>query len=95
MTMATALAGDTAPAQTKAKSARMNATCPDCGSGNFFQGQPNSMPQCYECGYNPRFGHSTAGAGIPSDAGAPVPARGQSNPSGASNFRPQEIIAHL
>jgi hypothetical protein len=41
------------------------ATCPNCGSTNFFSRRQNSMvtqagmatpmPQCFECSYNGRF----------------------------------------
>lgn len=77
----------------KAQSARSTATCPDCGSGNIFKptGQPNAMEQCYHCGWNPRFSHSTAGAGMPSDATAP--ARPSKQVSTANNFNPQTIVA--
>jgi predicted nucleic-acid-binding Zn-ribbon protein len=93
--MADALASEV-PANTKARSARMTENCPDCGSTNYFRphGVGNAMAQCYECGYNPRFSHSTAGAGIPSDAGAATPAK-QLNPKGLSNFNPQNIVAHI
>lgn len=79
----------------KAKSARLTDSCPDCGSGNYFkpEGQPNMMPVCYTCGYNPRFAHSTAGAGMPSDKSAPVqPSRQVST---ANNFNPQTIVATI
>lgn len=77
----------------KAVSARSSATCPNCGSGNYFQpqGQPNAMTQCYECGYNPRF--SQASGGIPSDKSTPVQAARQV--STANNFNPQSIVAHV
>jgi hypothetical protein len=80
---------------TKAKSARSSATCPECGSGNIFspEGMPNYMTQCYECGYNPRFMHSTAGAGIPGDKSSPArPARQVST---ANNFNPQTIVGRV
>lgn len=80
----------------KAVSARSTQTCPDCGSGNFFkpQGMPNAMEQCYHCGWNPRFAHSTAGAGMPSTAetGPATPARQIST---QNNFNPQTIVATL
>lgn len=79
----------------KAKSARSTARCPDCGSGNFFKpdGNPSAMEQCYHCGWNPRFAHSTAGAGMPSDKSAPV--RPAKQVSTANNFNPQTIIGHI
>ena len=77
----------------KAMSARSTMSCPDCGSGNIFKpnGHPNAMEQCYHCGWNPRFSHSTAGAGMPSDATAP--ARPSKQVSTANNFNPQTIVA--
>lgn len=48
----------------KAQSARDAERCPDCDSVNYMapKGHPNAMKQCFECGFNPRFAHSTAGA---------------------------------
>lgn len=83
------------PLPTKAKSAFLTETCPDCGSGNYFkpQGVPNAMPVCYACGYNPRFAHSTAGAGMPSDKSAPV--RASRQVSTANNYNPTTIIGKV
>ena len=42
------------PAQTapsKAQSANQNATCPDCGSGNYFAASAQTSFRCYDCGY--------------------------------------------
>lgn len=39
-----------APPPTKAQSASQVASCPDCGSGNYFAIQ-NAAPRCYDCGY--------------------------------------------
>lgn len=84
-----------------AKSASLTATCPDCGSGNYFapQGMPNAMTQCYECGYNPRFGHTTAGAGMPGgQSSGPTRPSKQLNPAGKSNFNggsDGNVFAHI
>lgn len=34
-----------------------NATtnCPECGEDRYIRPTPSAMPQCYHCGYNPRF----------------------------------------
>lgn len=82
-------------APSKAVSARSTQRCPDCGSENYFQpqGMPNAMRQCYECGYNPRFAHSTAGAGMPTDSAAPAqPARQIST---SNNYNPGVIVAKV
>lgn len=51
------------------------------------------MEQCYHCGWNPRFAHSTAGAGLPSDNSTPTqPSRQVST---ANNFNPQTIVAKV
>lgn len=86
--------GNVAEASRKALSARLTDTCPDCGSANFFSphGMPNAMPQCYECGYNPRFAQMTAGGGLPSDSNAPSRPARQLNPKGTSNYNPQQIV---
>lgn len=83
----------------KAQHLRQEDYCPDCGSGDFFrpQGVPNAMKQCYTCGYNERFAHSTAGAGLPGgeDAGPATPARqvASGGLGGKSNYRPTQYIA--
>ena len=48
----------------KAQSAKDSERCPDCDSVNYMRSpqQPNSMKQCYDCGYNERFLHTTHGA---------------------------------
>ena len=76
-------------------SARSTETCPDCGSGNYFRpnGHANAMAQCYNCGYNPRFAHSTAGAGMPSDRSAPT--RPAKQVSTENNYNPSTIIGHV
>lgn len=82
-------------APNKAVSARSDAMCPECGSDYIFKphGNPNAMQQCYNCGWNPRFAHSTAGGGLPSDASTPTqPSRQVST---ANNFNPQTIIAKI
>lgn len=80
----------------KAQSARSTDTCPDCGSGNIFKpvGMQNAMQQCYHCGWNPRFAHSTAGAGMPSDGGS-GPATPSRQVSKGNNFNPQTIVGHV
>lgn len=80
---------------TKAQSAKDNERCPDCQSGNYVapSGQPNMMKQCFNCGYNPRFQHSTHGISS-TDPAIPVhTARGQT--LSQNNFNPQKIIAHV
>lgn len=69
--------------------------CPACGSGNYHQpkGMPNAITQCYNCGYNPRFGEQSGTAGIPdSNTGPAQPARQLST---ANNFNPQTIVAKV
>lgn len=83
----------------KAKSARLDERCPDCGSTNYFKpdGMPNAITQCYECGSNSRFSQSTQGAGLPGGeaAGPATPARqvGEGGGRGGiSNFHPEIIV---
>lgn len=47
--------GSSAYLPTQARSATLTETCPSCQSGNYFKSGMTTMPQCYECGYNPRF----------------------------------------
>ena len=76
----------------KAQSSKQTATCPDCGSGNFFSIQ-NAAPRCYDCGYpiqqsGWRWG-SLAGAHV---EGATKQATGN---DGTSNWNPQGIIGRI
>jgi hypothetical protein len=81
----------------KAQHLRAEGYCPDCGSGDYFrpQGTPNAMEQCYACGYNPRFAHSTAGVGLPSESGPATPAKqvASGGLGGKSNYQPSTFIA--
>lgn len=80
--------GDVATARKKARSASLTETCPECGSGNYFQppGMKNYVTQCFDCGWNERMTHPSAGGGVSSDSSAPVRAARQLDSSGASNF---------
>lgn len=81
----------------KAQSARDSEPCPDCGSPNYIapKGHPNAMKQCFECGYNPRFAHSTAGAsGIGQNNVAP-PKAARVQTGGESNFNPGTIVGRV
>lgn len=88
-------APETVTVPQKAMSARSKETCPECGSGNYFKpvGHANAMSQCYTCGYNPRFAHSTAGAGMPSDRS--VPTRPAKQVSTENNYNPGTIVGHV
>lgn len=81
----------------KAQSAKDSELCPECDSPNYLapKGHPNAMKQCFNCGYNPRFAHSTAGAsGIgQSNVAAPKPARVQR--LNQSNFNPGTIVGRV
>jgi ribosomal protein S27E len=77
----------------KAQSARSTATCPDCGSGNYFSATPQTSLRCYDCGYpiqqsGSRFG-GLAGANV---EGAAKQANGNDT---ASNWNPQGIIGRI
>lgn len=76
----------------QAPSASQTATCPDCGSGNYFAIQ-NSAPRCYDCGYpiqqsGSRFG-SLTGAHV---EGATKQATGNDTSGG---YNPQNIIGRI
>ena len=81
-----------ASAKAKALSSRSTLTCPNCFSDNVCKPSANVMESCYNCGWNPRFTQSTAGAGMPSasETGPAQPARQIST---ANNFNPQTIVA--
>lgn len=80
---------------TRAMSAKDSERCPDCNSTNYIspQGHPNALKQCFDCGYNARFLHTTHGV---SATGQNIPvhtARGQT--LSTNNFNPKGIIAHV
>lgn len=81
------------PVQSKAQSAAKNATCPDCGSSNYFAASNQTAERCFECGYpvqqsGGRYG-SLAGARV---EGSATQARGNDT---ASNWNPQGIIGRI
>jgi hypothetical protein len=81
-----------AQASERAQSASQTATCPDCGSGNYFAIQ-NAAPRCYDCGYpiqqsGSRFG-SLTGAHV---EGAAKQASGNDT---TNNWNPQGIIGRI
>ena len=80
------------PATERAASARQTATCPDCGSGNYFSIQ-NAAPRCYDCGYpleqsGSKYG-SLTGAKV---EGNTKSARGNDT---ANNWNPQGIVGRI
>ena len=81
---------------TKAKSADDGERCPDCRSSNYMRSStsPNSMKQCFNCGYNERFLHSTHGASGIGQRDLPVhEARNQV--LSESNWNPQTIVGRV
>ena len=80
------------PSTERAQSAKQTATCPDCGSGNYFAVQ-NSAARCYDCGYpiqqsGSRWG-SLAGAHV---EGSTKQATGNDS---QNNWNPQGIIGRI
>lgn len=79
-------------ATSKAASSREVATCPDCGSGNYY-GFNGSKQRCYECGYpNEQSGSkygSLTGANVVGDTKA---SRGN---DATNNYNPQGIIGRV
>jgi ribosomal protein S27AE len=80
------------PQTTKAVSARQTATCPDCGSGNYFAIE-NAKARCYDCGYPVEQSGSRYGglAGAVVD-GAAKQAAGNDT---TNNWNPQGIIGRI
>jgi ribosomal protein S27E len=81
------------PQTSKAQSASQTATCPDCGSGNYFSASPQTSLRCYDCGYpiqqsGSRFG-GLAGAHVEGSAKQAI-----GNDS-TSNWNPQGIIGRV
>lgn len=76
----------------KAQSASQTATCPDCGSDNYF-GFNGSKPRCYECGYpmeqsGSKYG-SLTGAQVVGDT------KGAKGNDKTNNYNPQGIIGRI
>lgn len=76
----------------KAQSASQTATCPDCGSDNYF-GFNGSKPRCYECGYpmeqsGSKYG-SLTGARVEGDT------KGARGNDATNNYNPQGIIGRV
>ena len=76
----------------KAHSAAQTATCPDCGSGNYFSIQ-GAKARCYDCGYpveqsGSKYG-SLTGAQVVGDTKA---SRGN---DATNNYNPQGIIGRI
>ena len=82
---------------TKAQSARDTELCPESDSPNYMRpkGVPNALKQCFNCGFNARFAHSTAGAsGIgQKNVAPPKPARVQQ--MNVSTFDPTRIVGRV
>lgn len=76
----------------KAQSAKLVETCPDCGSNNYF-GVQGSKPRCYECGYpmeqsGSKYGQ-LQGAHVEGDTQA---ARGNNQ---VNNYDPTKIVGRI
>jgi hypothetical protein len=76
-----------------APSSASNASCPDCGSGNYMSPSPQIALRCYDCGYpvsqsGSRFG-GLAGAKV---EGSVKAATGNDT---ANNWNPQGIIGRI
>jgi hypothetical protein len=81
---------------TKAQSAKDTALCPECDSPNYLaaKGHPNAMKQCFNCGYNPRFEQSMAGASGIGQKNLPVhTARAQT--LSENNFNPGTLVGRV
>lgn len=79
----------------KAQSAKDTELCPDCGSQNYVApaGHPNAMKQCFNCGWNPRFQHSTHGA---SGIGQNLPTKtARSQTMSENSFNPGMIVGRV
>lgn len=79
----------------KAQSAKSSEPCPSCGSNKYMgiAGQPNKMPRCFECGYNPRFTQSMAGL---SGTGQNIPVKtARVQQMNTSTYNPQHIVGKV
>lgn len=77
----------------KAQSANLYDSCPDCGSSNYFSATPQTSKRCYDCGYpiqqsGSRFG-GLAGATV---EGTAKQATGNST---ENNWNPQGIVGKV
>jgi ribosomal protein S27AE len=78
---------------TKAQSARMTQTCPDCGSANYMAPAQNVSLRCYDCGYPIQ----QSGSKFGSLTGAKVegPVKSSQGNDVQSNWNPQGIIGRV
>lgn len=74
----------------KAPSSRVNDTCPNCMSGNYFAPQGTQRMRCYDCGYP--VVQSGSGAGMPSQSSGPTQKAKQ---VGTSGFNPNIIVDRI
>lgn len=74
---------------TKAQSARSNAHCPACNSGNYFA-VGGAAPRCYDCGH-PVI-QQFSGAGMPSSRGETATPTAQLPPAG---YHPETIVSRI
>jgi len=80
------------PQTAKAQSASQTATCPDCGSGNYFAIQ-NAAARCYDCGYPIQQSGSRFGGLAGANVEGPVQQAAGNNST--NNWNPQGIIGSI
>lgn len=76
-------------APSKARSAALQETCPECDSENYFRAQHNTALRCYDCGY-PLI-QSGSGVGAIKDDGVIHAAK--QVPTGG--FNPYEFVGRI
>ena len=74
----------------KAQSAKQQARCPGCNSGNYMAVQ-GSKSRCYDCGYP--LVQAGTGVGLPSQSSGPAIAAKQ--PNQGNGFNPTTIVGRL
>jgi ribosomal protein S27AE len=78
---------------TRAQTAKMNDSCPGCGSGNYFAPQGTQRMRCYDCGYP--VVQSGTGSGMPSGSANPNGPTLKAKQVGSSGFNPNIIVDRI
>ncbi|UXX94036.1 hypothetical protein N7U49_21765 [Streptomyces sp. AD2-2] len=75
----------------RAQSAKQSERCPSCQGEHYWRATPNSMAQCFDCGWPVQ--NSTQGVAIANNSSAP--ARVSLHQAKGSGYNPQTIIGRI
>ncbi|MEV8601774.1 hypothetical protein AB0465_18065 [Streptomyces griseoviridis] len=75
----------------RAQSAKQSERCPSCQGEHYWRATPNSMAQCFDCGWPVQ--NSTQGVAIANNSSAPQ--KVSLHQAKGSGYNPQTIIGRL